>query len=86
MRKINRIKKWIAFFLAMILVINVQCMNGNAAGTLQNQMLSYVESVIPQYLTAAEFYEGEYMVSEPITLFNWETGEGAKTLFFILDC
>ena len=85
MRKINRIKKVVAFFLVMILGINVQCMSGNAAGKIEKQMLSYLESVLPQYLAVDEVRVGEYKVSEPITLYNWETGESEKTLFLVFD-
>ena len=84
MRKINRIKKVVAFFLVMILGINVQCMSGNAAGKIEKQMLSYLESVLPQYLAVDEVRVGEYKVSEPITLYNWETGESEKHCFWFL--
>ena len=85
MRKIKRSKKWITFFLAVILVIVILCIYGILAGKKEKRILSYVESVMPQYLSSAELYAGEYMVSEPITLYNWETGEGEKTLFFVFE-
>ena len=85
MRKINRIKKIVAFFLTMILIINVQCTNATAADKTENQIVSYVESILPQYLTVNELLADKYNVSLPITLYNWETGESTKTLFFVFE-
>lgn len=85
MRRINVLKKLIAFLLVMVLVANVQCANANASDKKEDGLIAYVESMLPQYLTVNELLASEYRVSEPINLYDWETGESEKTFFLVFE-
>lgn len=85
MRRIKMFKKLVAFLLVMVLVTNVQCISAYATDKKEDRLISYVESILPQYLSVNELRADEYKVSEPITLYNWETGESEKTFFLVFE-
>lgn len=85
MRKINVLKKLIAFLLVMVCITNVQCVNVNAVEKKEDRLGAYVENILPQYLSANGLLADEYKVSKPIALYNWETGESEKTFFLVFE-
>ena len=85
MRRVKMFKKLVAFLLVMVFVTNIQCANANASEKKEDGLIAYVESMLPQYLLVNELFAGEYKVSEPITLYDWETGESEKTLFLVFE-
>lgn len=85
MRRINVLKKLIAFLLVMVFVTNIQCANANASDKKEDGLVAYVESMLPQYLLVNEMFAGEYMVSEAMDLYDWETGESEKILFLVFE-
>ena len=85
MRMTKIFKKLVAFLLVMVCITNVQCVNANAVEKKEDRLSAYVENILPQYLSANGLLADEYKVSEPIALYNWETGESEKTFFLVFE-
>lgn len=71
--------------LAALLAVNIPSISANAIWESKNQVTTYAESILPQYLSVNGLFSHEYKISEPITLYNWEYGQNDKILFFVFD-